>query len=1237
MIVYLKDVIIFRKGLFRLAFLLNLFGCFVLPISAQKLWHGKERTVHYQPDGKDFVCLNGKQRFNRALYGTNTAFRVEAGDLPEFAMYMPGMGGNIKFGLSANDSSKWLINADKIIARYSPGRMLYEIEDKMLGRGKLKIVVLAMGDAEGIVIKLQFENVSPTVKLICAYGGASGKKFSRDGDMGPDPESSFYLKPTYCTDNIYKISNNQFKLQYGTGVLAEWDPYVNKNLASDTVKPVKIGKEQNILGVFPLSMSLQVADANQQASPNQLYQSKQSNVPVIVGSMDISSSEPYFFVIKNEGSGQSFTYAASPQIFSNAEKARVNIAERVTVVTPDKYINTLGGVLATAADAIWESPSYMHGSIGWRMRLNGWRGPYVADVLSWHDRAQSHFKAYSLSQVTAPLNGPVIMDSSLHLARSLEKMGTSIFSSGYISRNPSGDFRPHHYDMNLVYIDAMLRHFKWTGDVTFAKEMWPIIKRHLAWEKRNFDSDGDGLYDAYAAIWASDALQYSGGSVTHSSAYNYKANKEAAVIARLIGEDGSLYEAEAVKILKAINTTLWMPIAGSYAEYKDLLGNQLLHPSAAVWTIYHAIDSDVPDPFQAYQSARYIENFIPHIPVMAKGLDSGFYTISTSKWMPYDWSLNNVVTAEVMHTALANWQAGQNEKGFNLFKSELLSTMYLGGSPGNIGQISYYDAARGEAYRDFADPVAMTARSLVEGLFGILPNALKGELIIKPGFPASWNSATISIPDISIDFKRNGKEDLYTIFPRFTKKMNLKLVLKANGSKITGVTVNGKNVVWSNVGEAIETPTIEINAGMQNKYVVKIFWSGTKATTLGAKAIYVNGSQLDCHFSKAIIQKILDPQNILAQVQFKNDQLVAVVEGSKGSHSVFVQLKQNEFSWWQPVNINIVDAVEINALGKQSANKLQFTVHNNTAAYISGKLSVNNGNHLFEKELKLPPSQVSSAIVIDSSFVLPGTNEVSFSWNGLSVHQHIINWDVDGVSGKTESVDLSNQFNDHVTNIFKNQYLSPRPNVATLQLPTQGIGDWTHPLKTVVINDRGLRKLAGGNNQLVLPQGIVFNTPSDTLKPNILFTSQWDNYPKEAIVSLSGKASHAYLLMAGSTNPMQSRLVNGAVIIFYSDNTADTLVLKNPESWWPIEQDFKEDGFAFTIDAPRPIRIHLKTGKMFSEKGNSIEIYNGKMIDGGAATVLDLPLDPSKYLKGLKLQTIANDVVIGLMSVTLQR
>jgi hypothetical protein len=45
----------------------------------------------------------------------------------------------------------------------------------------------------------------------------------------------------------------------------------------------------------------------------------------------------------------------------------------------------------------------------------------------------------------------------------------------------------------------------------------------------------------------------------------------------------------------------------------------------------------------------------------------------------------------------------------------------------------------------------------------------------------------------------------------------------------------------------------------------------------------------------------------------------------------------------------------------------------------------------------------------------------------------------------------------------------------------------------------------------------------------------------------------------------------------------------------------------------------------------------GRKIPGGAATVLDLPLDPAKELRSLTVRTLANEVVIGLMGVTLAR
>ncbi|MES1218249.1 MAG: glycogen debranching protein, partial [Bacteroidota bacterium] len=782
--------------------------------------------------------------------------------------------------------------------------------------------------------------------------------------------------------------------------------------------------------------------------------------------------------------------------------------------------------------------------------------------LGWHDRARKHFSSYALSQLTAPPVMGVVMDTALHLARHLEKIGTALFSDGYISRNPNDSTHAHHYDMNLVFVDELLDHFNWTGDTNYVRKMFPLIKRHLAWEKRNFDADGDGLYDAYAAIWASDALQYSGGDVTHSSAYNYRANKMAAELAILIGEDPAPYKKEADKILSAINKQLWMPQKGWYAEYKDLLGNKLLHPYPGLWTIYHAIDSKVPDAFQAYQSLKYIDNNIPHIPVLAEGLsEKNLYLLSTTNWQPYTWSLNNVVLAENLHTSLAYWQGNEPEQAYHLWRSALIESMYLSASPGNFEQLSFYDAVRGELYRDFADPIGVAARTLVEGLFGVQPDALHNTLIIQPGLPMQWNNAFLSVPDISIDFKKNKNQDHYTIIPTFMKNLQLKFRIRARLDSIESIIVNGKKVSWQQLDNAVERPVIQIDIPYSKMYRIVITWKGKEYERPSLENAFNEGEAIDLQYKNAELISISDSQQALREIKKIGNKITARVQASEGNKTFFTEIKQGQFTYWQPFSF-----------------------------------------------------KVKKNIVMDKK-------------TGITAQPVF------------EKTDLTHYFNDKVNNIFKHQYLSPRPTSPTLQLPTQGIGNWAYPLATANINDSGLRKLAGDKNEISSPHGIPFSTPSDSMLNNIAFTSQWDNFPKEVTVTLNGKASHVYLLMAGSTDPMQSRITNGLIIVTYNDDTKDTLKLINPQNWWPIEQDYINDGYAFTTDALMPLRLYLKDGK-FSyglKQYSVIKGFTNMAIDGGAATLLEMPIDISKELKSLTVKTLANDVIIGLMSVSLQR
>ena len=233
------------------------------------------------------------------------------------------------------------------------------------------------------------------------------------------------------------------------------------------------------------------------------------------------------------------------------------------------------------------------------------------------ERSKSHFSAYAASQVTdvEPTVAGPSLDPEKGLSRGIKKWGTQMYSNGYICRYPNRKDVMHHYDMNLNFIDELLWHFEYDADTAFMRKMWPVLTRHLAWEKRCFDPDDDGLYDAYCCIWASDALYYNSGAVTHSSAYNYRGFSLAARIAEILGEDSTYYKQEAAKTLRAMNQRLWLEKRGYWAEYQDFMGLKRTHDHAALWSIYIPIDCGACTPQQAFQATQYVDSCIPHIPV----------------------------------------------------------------------------------------------------------------------------------------------------------------------------------------------------------------------------------------------------------------------------------------------------------------------------------------------------------------------------------------------------------------------------------------------------------------------------------------------------------------------------------------------------------------------------------------------------------------------------------------------
>lgn len=1017
------------------------------------------RTFQYQPVEGAFRSVNGTNRFTRALYGGPTAFRLETSDRPEFAFWLPGMGGHVSAFVSCADGLHALADLS-VVSDYTPGSRTYRV-DSYEHDIHLLLTAVVPPDHESAVWRTTNLSSHP-VALSFRYGGASGKRFSRNGDMGADPADCFFLKPSYCLGNDYRLSPAGFSITFAQG---------SKHGAL------------TMQGLFPADATLSVVplDGHPEA-------------PVVMATFAVPAGADAYCCIGREVPADA---AALVAWYADGEALGRSYAHRLVVDTPDPYLNLVGGALVAAADGIWDGQTFLHGAVGWRMPLAGWRAAYAGDCLGWHDRARTHFDAYAASQVTdvPPVYPHPAQDSTLRLARAAKRWGTPMYSDGYICRNPGRNDQMHHYDMNLNYVDELLCHLQWTGDWDYARRMFPLLERHLAWEKRNFDPDDDGLYDSYCCIWASDGLYYNGGAGTHSTALNLRALRLAALIADGVGEPAraDYYRAEADKTSRALQDSLWNPQQGVWGEYRDLMGLGRLHPYPALWTVYHAIDAEVGTAAQRLSATRYVDDCIPHIPIVAAAGEGAEpmvvgQQLSTSCWQPYGWSINNVAFAESMNMALAYWQAGRPDDGYRLFRSNILDGMYLGHSPGNVGQISHYDVARAECYRDFGDPVGVASRALVEGLMGVVPERLQHRIVVRPGFPSHWDHATLATPDVRLSYTRHGRRATYrvTLSDTFTADT---LVLRLPGQHDRKTLTRGRS-----------------------------------------------------------------------EFRFR-------VRTSRRKSSA------------DPLTPSPVDTLRP----------------------------------------LLPAGQQSTAFTaVDTTALEP----------------------------------VAIPYNDSLTNLFTPRYLSPRPDRTTLQIPTNGIGEWCHPVTEFAIDDSALR----ADTLLVTPFGVPFCTCPEG--DNVLFATRWDNFPTRVSVPLTGCATHLYLLLAGTTNAMQSHIANGVVRVRYADGPADSLLLVTPYTWCPIEQDYYDDGLAFDLRGCRPWRLMLRDGRVSrilsatAAAAVHAQQYTaatpvtldtnttghfGNTLPGGAAILLDIPLDGRRPLAALEVECLSNDILIGLLAATLQR
>ena len=145
------------------------------------------------------------------------------------------------------------------------------------------------------------------------------------------------------------------------------------------------------------------------------------------------------------------------------------------------------------------------------------------------------------------------------------------------------------------------------------------------------------------------------------------------------------------------------------------------------------------------------------------------------------------------------------------------------------------------------------------------------------------------------------------------------------------------------------------------------------------------------------------------------------------------------------------------------------------------------------------------------------------------------------------------------------------------------------------------------------PQGVPFAWGGDAR--NIAFTSMWDNWPRQVTVPVGRKADAVSLLLCGFTNPMQGRIANAEVRLTYADGVVDKVELVPPFNFWSLcpfggsDYDYPRDGFSLPPVPPPTVQLG----------------------DNCRANLLNVRLRPDATLKSVTLETMSQEVIIGLM------
>jgi len=739
-----------------------------------------------------------------------------------------------------------------------------------------------------------------------------------------------------------------------------------------------------------------------------------------------------------------------------------------------------------------------------------------------------------------------------------------------------------------------------------------FIADKLLWEERCLDPDGDGLYENWLNTWVSDAHWYSGSGCIQASVYNWRANALMADIAPRLGRDPSVFERRAERIKRACHSRLWVADEGLYAEYEDALGHRRLHTAPEQASIYHPIDFGFCDDVQSYQMLRYAEHAIRNETSVGP---RGGRLVWSSNWLPPLYSSLGLYPQETINLLLCYYRLGLTAKADELLRG-VEASFVRGPCPGGLAHNQRPDGSHFGS-TDFTDTTSMFVRTVVEGLFGIRMDVPHGRVTVQPAFPRDWGHAAIEAADIGYRYEWDGHtERLDITTPR---QLAYQVRLLARSAQVQAVRVSGAEAGFRmKAGVGCPWVVVEVPAGTQAQ--VEVTYGEAALPSLTFAPVAAIGREYTVQARHGRIIGLHDPQGVLRDAQITGSSCAARMEAKPGWHTFFVQVVAGRARAWMPVDVELRPPVEIGKVhlstdGVQARCICVLRNNGERAQRLVGRLQIAGASSDFDcRPGPHSESPELSVDIHDAWRLSPGSNVLSAEVDGPDatlLQASVVDWQLaDKLPAVASSLKvarplpLGDLLNQELLKLHDQSYVSPRPATYSIMVCENGRSLWDWNANGYCVVKPRTDRLQGTNGLFVSDVGVPFAVPEAAA--NACFTSLWDNFPARVSIPVGARARKLYFLIVATTNPMQSRIENARLTVHLADGETRVLSLVNPDNL----DDWLCDRFALS---------------------GFVQFLGDKT----HALIVDLDLERETEVASIDLECMSNEVLVGLLGVTL--